>query len=56
MACFIVPATQAIVTTIAKKTADKKAKKDNAEIKNSFIRKMDWLNNMLWGGSLTSCL
>ena len=51
MACFIVPATQAIVTTIAKKTADKKAKKDNAEIKNSFIRKMDWLNNMLWGGS-----
>ena len=51
MACFIVPATQAIVTTIAKKTADKKVKKDNAGIKNSFIRKMDWLNNMLWGGS-----
>lgn len=51
MACFIVPAAEAVVTTIAKKTADKKWKKENAEIKNPFFRKMNWLNNMLWGGS-----
>lgn len=49
MACFIVPTTEAIVTTVVKKAADKKA--GESEIKNSFIRKMDWLNNMLWGGS-----
>ena len=51
MACFIVPTTEAIVTTIAKKAVDKKAESQNTEIKNPFIKKMDWLNNMLWGGS-----
>ena len=51
MACFIVPTTEAIVTTIAKKAVDKKAKSENTEIKNQFVKKMDWLNNMLWGGS-----
>jgi len=51
MACFVVPATEAIVTTIIKKTADKKAEKNGAEIKNPFLKKMNWLNNMLWGGS-----
>ena len=51
MACFIVPTAEAIVTTIVKKSADKKAKNENTEIKNPFLRKMNWLNNMLWGGS-----
>ena len=51
MACFIVPTTEAIVTTIVKKTADASAKKENREIKNPFLRKLNLLNNMLWGGS-----
>lgn len=46
MACFIVPATEAVVTTIVKKKADK-----NGKEQNMFIQKMNWLNNMLWGGS-----
>ncbi len=45
MACFLVPTTEAIVTTVIKKVADKKGSD------NIFIKKMDWLNNMLWGGS-----
>ena len=49
MACFIVPTAEAIVTTFVKKNADKKG---NEKIKdNPFIKKMNWLNNMLWGGS-----
>ncbi|MBR1737934.1 MAG: hypothetical protein IJ736_13135 [Firmicutes bacterium] len=52
MACFIVPATEAIVTTAVKKIADKKAENEEGKIKNSFVRKIDWLNNMLWGGSV----
>lgn len=51
MACFVVPTAEAIVTTIVKKNADKKAKKENTEIKNPFLKKMNWLNTMLWGGS-----
>ncbi len=46
MACFLVPTTEAIVTTVIKKVADKKGS-DN----NIFIKKMNWLNTMLWGGS-----
>ena len=59
MACFIVPATEAIVTTIAQKVLASKEK--NMEIhheggsatveKSRFSRKLGWLNNMLWGGS-----
>lgn len=44
MACFVVPTAEAIVTTIAKKKIDKNTK-------NPFLKKMNWLNNMLWGGS-----
>lgn len=51
MACFTVPVTEAIVTTIIKKCADKKAEHLNTEIKNPFLKRMNWLNNMLWGGS-----
>jgi hypothetical protein len=59
MACFLVPATEAVVTTIARKAADSKqkesgeAKSGSAEqsVKISFTRKLKWLNNMLWGGS-----
>lgn len=52
MACFIVPATEAVVTSIAAK----KIKKNEAssEKKNetfTLSEKMGWLNKMLWGGS-----
>lgn len=47
MACFIVPTAEAIVTTIVKKTADKKGNRKQ----NMFLEKMNWLNNMLWSGS-----
>ncbi len=45
MACFLVPTTEAIVTSVIKHAADKKG------TDNIFIKKMGWLNNMLWGGS-----
>ena len=63
MACFIVPATEAIVTTVATKVVEKKEKENN-EIDVSFdgvnvesateipfSRKLKWLNHMLWGGT-----
>lgn len=46
MACFAVPAAEAVVTTIVKKKINK-----NGEHKNPFVKRMNWLNNMLWGGS-----
>lgn len=63
MACLLVPAAQAIVTTvIAKSLKSKEAKSKaikidtdtnslEAENKIPFSRKLKWLNNMLWGGS-----
>ncbi len=51
MACFIVPTTEAIITTVVKKAADHNAEKKSTEITNPFIKRLNWLNNMLWGGS-----
>ena len=64
MACFTVPATEAIITTIAGKVIKSKEKKaglsgavstkaENTEDspKISFSTKLGWLNKMLWGGS-----
>ncbi len=60
MACFVVPAVEAIVTTAASKVMEKKElKAENNGIrpeneqtaKVPFSRKMKWLNNLLWGGS-----
>lgn len=50
MACFIVPAAEAVVTTVLKKTVGEKAVKENAR-KRPFLKKINRLNNMLWGGS-----
>jgi hypothetical protein len=54
MACFTVPAGEAVVTTIVKKVIEKKdikvEKKENAGVPLS--RKLKWLTNMLWGGSV----
>lgn len=60
MGCFIVPGTEAVVTTVVKKVVENK---ENAEEKNLTTRpihgdgkiklsqKLKWLSNMLWGGS-----
>lgn len=50
MACLLVPAAEAVVTTVIKKKADKTADRTKTEVKNPFLKKMGWLNNMLWGG------
>ena len=63
MGCFLVPAAEAIVTTLATKAVEKK-EKEQKELKVSFdgkntesvtgipfSRKLKWLNRMLWGGS-----
>ena len=61
MACFMVPATEAIVTTVMTKVVEKKEKKamekepqqifagESAHV--SFSHKLKWLDRMLWGGS-----
>lgn len=49
MACFIVPGTEAIVTTAITKVVEKKEKKEEKVL--PFSRKLRWLNNMLWGGT-----
>lgn len=54
MACFIVPATEAVVTTVIQKVVNKNEdKKDSkgSETKLRFSEKLKWLNGMLWGGS-----
>ena len=61
MACLLVPAAEAVITTIAAKVI--KSKEQKAETANSgeisiktseklpFSRKLKWLSNLLWGGS-----
>lgn len=54
MACFIVPAVEAVATTVASKAIKHKAADANVEVsdhKISFSRKLKWLSNLLWGGS-----
>lgn len=53
MACFVVPVTEAVITTLAAKAIKRKedsVKKDSVSVKLS--TKLGWLNKMLWGGSL----
>ena len=58
MACFIVPATEAIVTSAVQKAAKKQESAAPEEMKLQqtegripFSVKLGWLNKMLWGGS-----
>lgn len=54
MACFIVPATEAIVTTVVTKIVKSKEKDggdNSSQLAVRFSDKLKWLNNMLWGGS-----
>lgn len=55
MACFVVPAVEAVVTTFITKKVEKKerseAQENSVNVTTGFSRKLKWLNNMLWGGS-----
>ena len=55
MACFLVPASEAVVTTVAEHIIrSKESKGENADKeipKVHFSEKLSWLNKMLWGGS-----
>ncbi|MCR5476963.1 MAG: hypothetical protein K6E92_04995 [Lachnospiraceae bacterium] len=59
MGCFLVPVTEAVVVTAAKK-AEKKAEEKAAEkrvqepeaVSVPFSRKLKWLTGMLWGGAV----
>ena len=64
MACFLVPAAEAIVITIVTKVVKSKEKEPDAQksenvsgnsdtkTKIPFSRKLKWLSNLLWGGSV----
>jgi len=63
MACFLVPAAEAVVATIATKFVERKEEKSalaagtgekalDMPEKLPFSRKLKWLTNLLWGGSV----
>lgn len=63
MGCFLVPTAEAIVTTVVTKIVEKKeaaaettpstpAAEMEAVTKIPFSRKLKWLRNLLWGGSV----
>ena len=49
MACFLVSAAEAVITSAASKAAEKNEVRVEGKI--PFSRKVKWLSNMLWGGS-----
>jgi hypothetical protein len=62
MACFIVPAAEAVITTIVAKVIKSKEKEETVKVsfsdgtvadatKIKFSTKLGWLNKLLWGGS-----
>lgn len=58
MACLLVPAAEAVITTIAAKVVkskEQKAETAEASVETSeklpFSGKLKWLSNLLWGGS-----
>lgn len=57
MACFIVPMTEAIVTSVVTKVVEKKeasteaVEKVTLESHLPWGKKLKWLSNLLWGGS-----
>lgn len=57
MACFLIPAGEAIITTIAAKAVKSQEAKavstqgTETASKLPFSRKLKWLSNLLWGGS-----
>ncbi|MDD7332847.1 MAG: hypothetical protein PUG70_00455 [Lachnospiraceae bacterium] len=62
MGCFLVPVTEAVVTTVAAKVIKSKETKETVNISSAdgsveevakikFSTKLGWLNKLLWGGS-----
>lgn len=60
MACFIVPAAEAVITSVVTKVVESKEQKAlfkgkkvelSLENKLPLSRKIKWLSNLLWGGS-----
>jgi len=59
MACFLVPAGEAIVTTVVQKVAQKREKSGGEKVKKTGLtwsRRLSWLNKMLWGGVILLAL
>lgn len=59
MACFLVPAGEAIVTTVVQKVVEKREKTGGEGAKKAGLtwsRRLSWLNKMLWGGVILLCL
>jgi hypothetical protein len=60
MACFVVPAGEAIVTTVIEVVVKNKEKKGEVEDINktglTWSKKLSWLNWMLWGGVILLAL
>jgi hypothetical protein len=60
MACFLVPAGEAVITTVVQKVIEKRAKKGGeekaVEAKIKWGKRLGWLNKMLWGGALLLAL
>jgi hypothetical protein len=60
MACFVAPATVAVVTTIVRKVVQKRegtsaaqsAGHSSSEISGKWTQRLGWLNTMLWGGTV----
>ncbi len=59
MACFLVPAAEAVVATVVEKTVEKKEEvKTSTDVQEEetptipLSRKLKWLTYMLWGGAI----
>lgn len=51
MACFLVPAAEAVITTIAAKAVKSHESKNETDQGIKLSKKLNWLNGFLWGGS-----
>ncbi len=60
MACFLVPAAEAVVTTVVQKVVENREKKAGGERTKktglSWSRRLSWLNKLLWGGAILLAL
>jgi hypothetical protein len=51
VACLLVPATEAVITTVIAKTVKPRENGGEGKEQSPFLRRLSWLNTMLWGGS-----
>jgi hypothetical protein len=59
MACFLVPAGEAIVTSVVQKVMEGKENKEGGSHKGiglKWSQRLSWLNKMLWGGAVLLAL